>query len=481
MRNTVTSLVLTVCCWIASAPALPQGNRATSELPGQTPEATLAVGAPATSAESAGGSLEFFRELRDATLDRLMDEMLRANLDLRAAEARLLGARSARHAAALELAPTGSVGGGYTRQRLSPASFPNTSGSFPDQNIWDVGFDASWELDLFGRLRRNLDAQEAIVAATDAGLRDVRVSLAAELARAYFDLRGAQEQLEVAKRNTENQRRTLELTRQRLDAGRGTGFDTERALAQLSFTLASIPTLEARVAAAQYRIGVLIGRPPVAVAEELKAPAQLPIPPPEMTIGNPEAMIRRRPDVAAAENQLKAESALVSAAKAEGLPRLSFGGSAGYTAAAFDAIGERGTFRYFLGSKISWPLFDLGRVRAGVAGAHAREEEARAGYEQTLLRAREEIEAALVRYRAARTRVQRIQDAASSSKRAAELAHMRFSDGLGDLLDVLEAERTQLEAEDQSAQARTEAATTYAALYKALGGVWPIPGNDVGR
>jgi outer membrane protein TolC len=146
-----------------------------------------------------------------------MEEMLRANLDLRAAEARLAGARAARREAALGLAPTGGLSGSYTWQRLAPASFPNASGPFPDQHFWDVGFDAAWELDLFGRLRHRLEAQEALVAAGAADLDQLRVSLAAELARAYFELRGAQDQLAVARRNTENQKRTLDLTRKRLE------------------------------------------------------------------------------------------------------------------------------------------------------------------------------------------------------------------------------------------------------------------------
>ena len=472
MRDALISVLLIGGCLAAAAPALPQVSDAdASAAVAATPQGDRSP----EEVRSAEEILGFWRGLHDATLDRLLDEMLRADLDVRAAEARLRGARSARRAAELELLPTGAVGGGYTRQRLSPASFPNGSGSFPDQDIWDVGFDATWELDLFGRLRRNVEAQRAVVAATGAALSDVQVSLAAELARAYFELRGTQEQLAVAERNTENQRRTLELTRQRLDAGRGTAFDTERAAAQLGFTAASIPSLEAGVAAAGYRIGVLVGRSPETVADDLRAPAALPAPPAGLAIGDPEAVIRRRPDVTAAEHQLLAEMALVGAAKAEGRPRLTVGASAGYTATALDAFGERGAFRYFLQSGISWPVFGLGRVKAGVAVARAQEEQARAAYEQVRLRAREEIGAALARYRAAGTRVERIGDAASSSTRAAELARLRFSDGLGDLLDVLDAERTQLEAERALVQARTEAATAYAVLYKALGGALSPP------
>jgi multidrug efflux system outer membrane protein len=415
----------------------------------------------------------FWPDVGDTTLSRLLNEAAKANLDVRAAEARVRAARSARTQVALDLAPTVTFAGGYTRQRIAGASFPFGGGTFPDQDIWDGGFDASWELDLFGRVRRNLQAQGAFVAVTQEDLRDVQVSLTAELARSYFDLRGAQEQLVVAQRNAQNQRRTLQVTRQRLDAGRGTAFDTERALAQLSFTLASVPVLESRVREAQYQIGVLVGRPPAAVAAELDSIGELPALPPVVSVARPDSIVRKRPDVAAAERQLAVERALVGAAKADYLPRVTVGGSAGYTAGSFDALGDRGTFNYAVGPIISWPALNLGRVKARVDESRAREAEAQAQYTQTVLRALQEVETALVRYRTSRSRVERINEAAMASERAADLARLRFSGGVADFLQVLDAERTQLEAQDQLAQSRTEAATAYAALYKALGGRWP--------
>ena len=182
------------------------------------------------------------------------------------ARARIRGARAARAGATLDFVPTVTAIGGYTRQRIASASFPIGGGGFPDQDIWDAGFDASWEIDLFGRdPPRGARARGAGGCGGSRSCATYGSRSSAELARVYFELRGAQEQLAVAQRNAENQRRTLELTRERLDAGRGTAFDTERAQAQLSITLASVPALEARVAAAQYRIGVLAGRPPAEV------------------------------------------------------------------------------------------------------------------------------------------------------------------------------------------------------------------------
>ena len=426
-----------------------------------------AVPMAVTDTESVG---DYWRALGDTTLVRLMEQALDANLDLEAAQARIRGARASRLEATLDFVPTVTASAGYTRQRIAGASFPVGGGSFPDQDIWDAGFDASWELDLFGRIRRGVQARGALVGAAEEDLRNVRVSLAAELARVYFELRGAQEQLAVAQRNGENQRRTLALTRERLEGGRGTAFDTERALAQLSLTLASIPPLEARVAAAQYRLGVLVGRPPAAVAGELDSIAPIPPLPATVAVSSPDTLIRRRPDVAAAERRVAAEHAFVGAATADYLPRLNVGGTAGFTSADVGDLGGDGTFRYAVGPFISWPFLNLGRVKARTDLARSFEAEARAQYDQTVLQALEEVESSLVTYRTTLSRVDRVREAAEASARAADLARLRFTGGVADFLQVLDAERTQLETENQLAQARTEASTAYAALYKALGG-----------
>ena len=417
-----------------------------------------------------GVSLDYWERLGDTTLLRLVGEVVRANLDVQAARARVSAARSDRVRTMLDLTPSATVEGGYARQRLSAANFPGASGVFPDQSVWDAGVNASWDLDVFGQIRHNVQARGALVGAAQEDLRDVQVTLTAEVARAYFELRGAQEQLEVARQNAENQRRTFDLTRQRLDAGRGSAFDTERAQAQLSSTLASIPAREAEVAAAQYRIGTLVGRPPREVARELEQPGRLPPLPDTTTIERPEAVVRYRPDVAAAERLAAAQGALVGAAKASYLPRLTIGASAGYAAPEFQAVGDRGTFRYVVGPVITWPGLNLGRVKAEVDAAQAREEAARAQYSRVVLAAMEDVQTSLSRYRAARQRVERLQEASVASERAAELARLRFSEGATDFLQVLDAQRTELEAQDRLAQGRTDAATAYAALYKALGG-----------
>jgi len=423
-----------------------------------------------SAAEGAAASLDYWEQLGDTTLSRLVGQVLRDNLDVRSARARVSAARSDRVRSVLDLTPSATLAAGYSRQRLSTASFPGALGVFPDQNVWDAGVNASWDLDLFGGIRRTVQARGALADVAQEDLRDVQVTLTAEVARAYFELRGAQEQLEVARRNAENQRHTFDLTRQRLDAGRGSAFDTERAQAQLSSTLASIPAREAQVAAAQYRIGTLVGRSPTEVARELEQGGQIPRLPEVTSIGTPEAVVRYRPDVASAERFAAAQGALVGAARASYLPRLTIGGTAGYAAPEFHTVGNQGTLRYAVGPVITWPGLNLGRVKAEVDAAQAREDAARAQYGRVVLAAMADMETSLSRYRSARLQVERLQEASAASERAAELARMRFREGVTDFLQVLDAERTQLEAQDRLAQGRVDAATAYAALYKAAGG-----------
>jgi NodT family efflux transporter outer membrane factor (OMF) lipoprotein len=449
----------------AQSPAAPQ-SVAAPRSPAGGVEASRAPGADGS------GRLVFWQRLGDTTLARLTAEALRANRDVVVAEARVRQARAARTNAALDLAPTITVAGGYTRQRSSSAAFGI---AIPERDLFDAGLRADWELDVFGRVRRTLRGHTALAQAAGEDVRDVQRVIAAELASAYFDLRGAQDQLDVARRNAENQRRTLQLTRDRLDAGRGNAFDTERAQAQLSTTLASVPTLESRTAAAGHRIGVLIGRDPTAVAAELAGPCPLPALP-DVAPGQVDSLIRSRPDVRAAERRLAAETAFVGAAKADYLPRLSVGGTAGFTSTGLDSLGRSGSGRFAVGPVISWPAFNLGRVKAGVDAARALEAEARARQEQTVLLAREEVETALVAYAKARERLTQLTEAADASGRAAELARIRFEGGVADFLQVLDAERSLLATQDQLAQGRTDAVTALVAVYRALGGGEPPAG-----
>jgi multidrug efflux system outer membrane protein len=417
----------------------------------------------------------FWTDFADTTLTQLVDDALAANHDLRIALANFAEARALRREAALDLLPTVTAGGGYTKQQVSQDQvFAGTSpgGLVRETELYDVGFDAFWELDIFGRVRRNLEASRAEVQSAEANLRDAQVLVTAEVSRTYFELRGQQYQLRVAKQNVDNQRTTLNLTTALLDAGRGTELDTSRAQAQLSTTLATIAPLEAAIARSIHRLGVLTGREPSALRDQLAAEKDLPPVPQMVTVGDPATLLRRRPDIRVAERDLAAATARIGVAVADLFPSVTFTGSIGYVAGSTSRLGNSGTDTYLIGPGISWAAFDLGRVRARIAGARARNDAVLARYEQTVLRALEETENSLVTHARARERLAHVEQAAKASSSAASLARVRFENGIIDFLQVLDAERTQLEAEDRLALSRTEVATSLIAVYKALGGAW---------
>ena len=419
--------------------------------------------------------IAFWKTLGDTTLERLVGEVVKSNHDVVAAEARLSGARAARTQTALDFAPTVYATASYTRQRFASASFPGSFGgttAFPDQTVWDAGLQLSWELDFFGRIRKSTQGKNALVGAAEEDVRDVQVLLASELAINYFELRGEQDRLRVARKSAENQQHTLDVTVQRLDAGRGNEFDSERARTQLNSTLAAIPALEAAVSAVEHRIAVLVGHEVPGLDPAGDDHPALSALPDSIVVPNPDIAVRRRPDVRSAERQLAAGNAFVGAAKAEYLPRITVGGAAGYVGTSFDALSNSNTPRYAIGPVVSLPL-NVGRVKAGVDQARAQEAEADANYRKTELQAREEIATAVVAYRKARQSLDYLEAAAKASERAAALARLRFDEGASDLLQVLDAERTMLAAQDRLAAGRTAATNGLATLYRALGGSMP--------
>src|SRR5690606_3522254 len=281
--------------------------------------------------------------------------------------------------------------------------------------------------------------------------------------------------LVVAQRNVANQAETMELTRARLEGGTGTELDTARAQAQLAATRALIAPLEAAVARAIHRISVLTGREPSALLADLPPTAELPAVPEFTAVADPAALLRRRPDIRISERNLAAATARIGVAVADLFPRVTFTGSVGYTAASVGALGGAGTGTHLIAPGISWAAFDLGQVRARIAAARARGEGALATYELTVLRALQEAEDALVTHARSRERLVQLAEAADASGTAARLARLRYENGIVDFLQVLDAERSQLEAEDSLAQGRTDTATSLVALYKALGGGWAAP------
>ncbi len=449
---------------VSSITPVPAGARAASE---DAPT-------PGIQVSTALASTPFWSDLGDSTLTMLIREAQRANLNVRVAQSRLTSARAARRLAAYDLVPTITGTGSTSRQQFSIAQTPGLASQLPASQLWDVGFDASWEVDMFGRVGRTVKAQGALAESSQYGLEDVQVSVAAEVARTYFDLRGAQRQLAVAGRNAVNQRKIVKLTEDRLAAGRGTAFDTERAKSVLYLTLATTPLLESQIALDRNRLAVLLGRVPNTLPAALLDTGALLRLPDTLFVGSPDQLVHRRPDVLRAERQLAARSLFVGAARAEYLPRVTLSARAGYAATAADSLFKRGTSRLLVGPVVSFPLFDVGRVRERVEVAQAGQEEAQATYNATVLQALEESEGSLVTYDRAHARLSILESAVRSSARAADLAQQRFEAGLTDFLQVLDAERTLLDAESQLTQGYTSAATALVAVYKAVGGTWPI-------
>jgi multidrug efflux system outer membrane protein len=419
---------------------------------------------------------QYWTSFADPVLDALVADALAHNKDLSAAEANLRAARAIRRLTGFDQFPTVTLAASYTHQLDSQLQLPGVDQHDREFDAAQAGFDGLWELDLFGRVRRNVEAARADVGAAAATLQDARVSVIAEVARDYFILRGLQDQLALTRRNADNQFSSLKLTRTRLEAGRGNELDTSRAEAQWQTTLASIPSLEATIATTSYRLSVLTGRQPTTLSANLSSMAPMPPLPPLNAIGTPEQLLRRRPDVRVAERRLAGATARVGVAVGDLFPKVTLVGQVGYFAPTFGDFGQSEARFFSVGPSISWAAFDIGRVRARIGSAKAQTDAALAVYEGAVLGALEDTEGALISYGRAQSRRDALQVAAAASDKASDLARRRFEGGLIDFLEVLDAERTALSAELLLSQSRTDAATSLIAVYKALGAGWRTPG-----
>lgn len=428
------------------------------------------AGAPYVAAEIEPA---WWQQYGDPLLVRIVQDAMTQNLELQIALARLNEARAVRSETQLALLPIVTAGAGYQVQRLSSAQVQEAPGE-RTFDFFDLGFDATWELDFFGRIRRQVESDTAVVERELATLDDVLVSVVAEVGRTYFELRGRQEGLAVARRNAENQQLTYELTLALLEEGRGTQLDVSRAKAQLDSTRALIPPLETGIRADMHRLGVLTGRLPTALAPELEEPAPIPPTPAEIAIGDPASLLRRRPDIRAAERNLAAATAQIGVATADLFPRVTFVGSIGLDASSASELFATGSGAHTFGPRIAWAAFDLGRVYQRIRQADARNAGALAAYESTVLRALEETENALVAYGNQLLETESLRGAAAASAEAAELARLRYEDGASSFLDVLDAEARLLDAQEQLVLSETRVATSLVAVYKALGGAWQI-------
>lgn len=431
------------------------------------PDATAASSAPA----AADGA--FWQAFGDPQLSALVDDTLAANHDLRIALARYDRANALLRGARFDQLPTIDASARGASNRASADQAPGVPRDARDTDSFEAGIGASWELDLFGRVRRGVEAGRADVAASADDLRALQVAIVGEVATAYLDLRGLQERLRVATENAGNQQHTLALVDARREAGQDSDFDGARASAQAASTSARIPMLEAEIAVATHRIAVLTGRTPDALRQQLSAARALPDVPRTIDPGTPADILRVRPDVSAAEHRLHSATARVGVATADLFPRLTLGGLIGSQAGNVGALFERDSETRLVALGIDWSFLDIGRVRARIAAADADASAELARYQQTVLRALEDTGNALVRFDRAHDADVELERAALDSARAARLARMRFEAGETGLLDVLDAERTQLDAEDAFASGRTRTATGAVAVYRAMAGGWP--------
>ena len=434
------------------------------------PAAPVDFAVQADALKIAEPEVEWWATFEDPLLDHLIGDAVTANHDLRIAASNVLVARSLLGESGFDRWPTVTASGGVIRQQQSEAV--SAAGFADPVTVWDGGFDASWELDFFGRVRRSIEALAGDYNAAVADRRDAFVIVTAEVARNYIELRGAQYRLQVAHENARNQQQTFQLTEALLEGGRGTNLDIARAQSQFESTLASIPPLEAAVRRAIHRLGVLTGVPPGSLYRDLETTRPLPPLPETVSIGDPAALLRRRPDIAAAEFQLAAATARIGMATADLFPRVTVIGAAGYTAIDESDFGRSSTERFSIGPFLSWAAFDLGRVRARISAAEAATDGSLAIYERTVLLALEETDNALINFTRSRQRLEHLRVSAGAGGTAAELARLRYRNGVDSFLTVLDAERRVLELQDLLASGEMEAAQNLVAVYKALGGAW---------
>ncbi len=435
--------------------------------PPETPQATLANAANATVFASAPYDPRWWSQFEDPVLEELELAALSANLDARVAVARLEQSRAIFDDVQRDRYPTVTVG---ASAEVREQAIPGFTEDPIRTETYRVGFDAFWEIDLFGRVRAAIRSAEANAQTFEALLQDARVSVAAEVARNYFELRGLQQQLGVLERSLDNQRQTLRLTEVRRDAGVGDEQDVASAAARVAAIEASLPPIRAGLAAREHRLAVLMGRRPGEIGVNL-APRAYPALAKALPLGNTSSLLSRRPDVRAAERRLATAAAREGMVAAELMPRITITGVLGLLAGRGNVFGSADSRAWAVAPALSWAAFDLGSARARLRGAEAATREALAAYEHAVLIALEETENALVTYREQQARMVGLTDQVRESTRAADIARTRYREGVADFLSLLDAERTQLQAEEAVAQAEAGTFTAVVAVYKALGGI----------
>jgi len=475
---------------------------------------------------------DWWKTLHDPVLDSLVGRAIDSNLDLRIARARVAEARATRGVVAADLWPQVNVGGSYSYRGSSQNAGPRTEGGLTtaenarnrvvnsavrslvygqsggtttgsvttatpgaavgqtitnsvssllqgngakvsrDQNLFQAGFDATWELDIFGGIHRAVEAADADIGAIEASERDVLVTLLSEVARNYVELRGNQRRLAIAFDNIRIQQESLEITQRR----HATGFESTLPIAQAQTLLAStqsqVPLLRSAVRQGIYQLSVLLGREPGALLAELEPEVSIPKVPEDLPIGLPSDLLRRRPDIRVAERQLGAATARIGEAVADLFPKFSLSASLGPSSRTMRHFFDRQSLSWSLGPGFTWPIFDGWRIRSNIAVQNAREEQALATYEQALLIALQEVENALTAYQEERVRYDALIETVRASQESTDLSTDLYEHGETNYLNVIESQRALYSSQDQLIVSETTVITNLIALYKALGGGW---------
>ncbi len=421
--------------------------------------------------------VEWWRTFGDPVLTSLVERAIESNPDLRQAEARIRQARASRGVAASGLWPEIDATGSFRRSGTGGGSESGSWGRTMAQggtvsNLFQVGLDAAWELDIFGGTRRNIEATTADLEAAVEDRRDVLVSLVAEVGNNYLNLRGFQQQIAIARRNLDAQKHSAEISRKRFEAGYVGKLDVANAYAQVATTESQIPQLESSYQGTIYNLSVLLGREPAALAQELASDAPIPSTPPEIPVGLPSDLVRRRPDIRRAEAQLHAATARIGVATSDLFPKFSLTGSAGFSSADINSLLNWSSRAWSYGPSVTWPIFSAGRIRWNIELKKALKEQALTAYEKAVLTALKDVETALVAYSKEQEHRRLVMEAVENNRNAVDLSMKLYVGGKTDFLNVLTAQRALYVSEEALVLSTRNLAIELIALYKALGGGW---------
>jgi multidrug efflux system outer membrane protein len=414
--------------------------------------------------------VHWWTTFHDPLLTSLVERAAASNLDLKLAEARIRQARAARGIAAAGLGPTVNASGDVVHSRTAIQTGNRTVGDI--SNLYRTGLDSAWELDIFGGTRRSIEAADADLQGTVEDRRDVLVTLTAEVALNYIDLRSFQQRIDIARKNLKAQQHTADLTRQRFEAGFVGRLDVANADAQVATTASAIPLLESAARQTIYSLGILLGQAPSALLEELTPAAAIPGAPPDVPTGVPADVLRRRPDIRRAEAQIHAATARIGVATADLFPKFSLSGGAGFRSDQFSSWLDWVNRFWSIGPSVSWQVFASGAINSNIKYQEAIQEQTVFAYQQTVLTALQDVENALIASAKEADHLKALNQAVVANRQAVELSTLLYTQGQVDFLNVLNAQRSLFVSEDAMVQSTGTVSTDLVALYKALGGGW---------